>query len=142
MEQKSAIPQINHAFRAKSKASNEIIDFKLQNLREDMFEAALNLLRLNFVTDETICVAKNLSQNHAVLDEVCYFWRTQMEKNFSIACVLNDGSDELVGVSVLSVMGRNEKFDVKVNNSVKDDDERETENFVLKSRCRKNLRNC
>lgn len=98
-----SFPQVYHTFKAKNKAGDAEIEYRIEDLPESMFEEALKLLTTDFAPEETICVAKNITSNEAAMNEIRYYWHSQMKKKFSVGCFANDGSNELAGVAVMTV---------------------------------------
>lgn len=101
-----SFPQVYHTFKAKNKAGNAEIEYKVEDLPESLFEAALELLTNDFATDETICASKNITSNEAAMNEIRYFWYKLMKGGFSVGCFANDGSNDLAGVAVMTVFNK------------------------------------
>lgn len=106
-----AFPQTYYTFKAKNKAGNANIEYQVRDLPEDLFEEALDLLSSNFATEETLCVSKKVVDNPLALSEMCIFWFFILSEKISVGCFANDGSDELVGVALLSVLGKDDTDD-------------------------------
>jgi GNAT superfamily N-acetyltransferase len=101
-----SFPQVYHTFQAKNKAGDAEIEYQIKDLPESLFEAALELLTSDFVPDETICAAKNITSNEAALNEIRYFWHKLMKGGFSVGCFANDGSNDLAGLAVMTVFNK------------------------------------
>jgi hypothetical protein len=101
-----SFPQVYGTFQALNKAGDGVIEYQIRDLPEQLFEKSLEILAADFATEETVCVAKNLTANPAALNEVCYIWYETMRDGLSLGCFANDGSDELAGVAVMKVLMR------------------------------------
>ena len=101
-----SFPQVYHTFKAKNKAGDAEIEYQIKDLPESLFEAALELLTSDFVPDETICAAKNITSNEAALNEIRFFWHKLMKGGFSVGCFANDGSNDLAGLAVMTVFNK------------------------------------
>ncbi|KAG5684454.1 hypothetical protein PVAND_013688 [Polypedilum vanderplanki] len=108
---------VYHTFQAKNKAGDAMIEYQIKDLPEELYEKALEILTADFATEETLCVAKNITANAAAMNEVCYFWHQTMKEKFSVGCFANDGSNELAGVAVMTVWtkGENRSESLKPN---------------------------
>lgn len=114
-----SFPQVYHTFRAKNKAGDAEIEYQIRDLPVELYEKALEVLTADFATEETLCVAKDITANKAAMNEVCYFWYQTMKEKFSVGCFANDGSDELAGVAVMAVWtkGETRSEELKVKNN-------------------------
>lgn len=109
--QSLSFPQVYHTFQAKNKAGDATIEYQIRDLPEELYNEALELLASDFVTEETLCVAKNISANAEATGEVCYFWFKILAEKFSVGCFANDGSNELAGVAIMAVHSKSDKED-------------------------------
>jgi hypothetical protein len=105
-----SFPQVYHTFKAKNKAGDAEIEYRVEDLPESMFESALQLLTTDFAQEETICMGKNVTSNEAAMNEIRYYWHNAMKKGFSVAAFANDGSNEMAGVAVLTVFNKADGF--------------------------------
>lgn len=96
-----SFPQTYHTFEAKNKAGDATIEYQIRELSQDFYEKALEILATDFATEETLCVAKNITGNPMAFNEICYFWHELMKEKISVGCFTND--NELVGVAVMTV---------------------------------------
>jgi hypothetical protein len=111
-----AFPTIYYTFKAKDKNSDEIIEYKIQDVPEDFYEKAIDFFIEQFIGEENFCVAKKISERPVGRQELCDIWRETFKRKFSIACFRSDGSDEIVALNVLDVFSRNDpKPDVDVS---------------------------
>jgi hypothetical protein len=100
-------PQIYATFKARDKESDEIVDYLIQELPEECFEQALDLLVGEHLPDETLHACRGLVGNVEATAAARDDWRAKLAAKISIACFKSDGSD-LVGVNVLGVVSTND----------------------------------
>jgi hypothetical protein len=99
-------PQIFSRFKVAPHDEGKLTEYRIQDLPEDYFEAALDLLVADYLPDETFSACLGL---HSSADSARAFrdlWRREMRSKLSIACFTNDERNELVAVDVLSVYSR------------------------------------
>lgn len=99
-----------------SKESDEVIEYRVQDLPDDRFEEALELMRTHFLPDESLCSSKGVPDDPLATKVFLDFWIECMKKHLSIACFRNDGVDDvLISVNCFDVHGKDDpKEDVKV----------------------------
>lgn len=95
-------PQIYGTFKAKDKDSDNEVEYIIQDLPEDYFEEALNLLVNVFLPDEALYSCRGVSANADAIKEVREFWSEKLAMKTSLAC-FRDGSKDLAGLYVLAV---------------------------------------
>lgn len=112
-----AIPTTYYTFKAKLRNSDEVIEFRVQDLPEDRFEEALEMLRTHFIPDESMCSGRGVHNDPKSIKILCDVWTEVFKQRLSIACFRNDGCDDLVGVNVFTVFDKNdpkERIDVSI----------------------------
>lgn len=95
-------PQIYGTFKAKDKDSDSTVDYLIQDLPEDYFEEALNLLVNVFLPDEALYSCRGVSADADAIKEVREFWSAKLAMKTSLAC-FREGSKDLAGLYVLAV---------------------------------------
>lgn len=100
-------PEIFHKFKAKDKNSDDIIEYRVQDLPEDSFESALDLIAKHFVTHETFCVCKGIAERPKSVKAIVDYYREVIKNKLTLACFRDD---KLVGLNVFIVKS---KFDDK-----------------------------
>jgi GNAT superfamily N-acetyltransferase len=100
------IPQVYHKFKAKDKNSDEIVDYQVQDLLEEDFERALDLMVKFYLPDEPFAISMKVCANEEAVEDFRRFWRTILEERFTLACYK---SNELVAVNMLVVCSRDDQ---------------------------------
>lgn len=96
-------PNIYYTFTAKDKHSDNILEYRVQDMPEKFFEQAVDFMVKYFLPDETFCASKNVPNKPSAVDSFRAFWLDSLQQKLSIACFRNDGNEELVGANVLIV---------------------------------------
>lgn len=101
-------PQIYYTFKAKDKDSDEIVEYRIQDLPIEDYERAVDMLLYDFVPEENFCVCRGLTSEPAAMAEIREFWKNELQNKISVACYRNnDKSNDLVGLNVLAVESKN-----------------------------------
>lgn len=103
-------PQIFSKFYAKDTGNDEIIEYRIQNLPEELFEDALNLYYEEFFPEEFLCSSRKLHEKNFETHDMINAMRKSMQKGLSIACFRNDGKyqTEIVAAHNLHVHSKND----------------------------------
>jgi hypothetical protein len=109
-----ALPTTFYTFKAKDIGSDDIVEYRVQDLPESQFDAAIVLLETHFLPDEELCTSSGLSKSPAATKEMRAFWIKMLHERLSIACFKNDQSNELVSVNVLVVSSKDDPKDASV----------------------------
>lgn len=104
-----AFPHVYYRFKAKDKSSEKMVDYRVQDLPEEMFEQATKFMVEKFLPFETICSSVKAHLIPAFCDQICDFWMKQFAEKLSIACFKDDGSKDLVAVNVMVVKSQDDK---------------------------------
>ncbi|KAG5684447.1 hypothetical protein PVAND_013681 [Polypedilum vanderplanki] len=112
-------PQIYKKFKVYDGKENELIEYRIQDLPEEYYEATLDLLVSDFIPDETLITCLGLHKCAESIRAYRDLWLNEMRSKISIACFTNDENNELVAVDVLSVYTKKdvvfEQKDPKLN---------------------------
>jgi len=95
-------PTVYYTFQAKDKGSDELVNYRVQDVPEEYFDRVIDLLTKYYLTEETLCITKKLSDDEKVANEMKALIMGILKRKLSLAC-FREGSDDLVGVNVMSV---------------------------------------
>ncbi|XP_059617950.1 uncharacterized protein LOC132262640 [Phlebotomus argentipes] len=104
-------PTVWGTFEAKHPASGEIWKFQVQDLPEERFDEAENIMIEHFLSEESMCKSKEISKDPSSLALARLYYRKMLEKKISLICV-REGSDEIAGINCLEPA---QKGDEKIN---------------------------
>jgi hypothetical protein len=97
-----SFPQIYYSFKAKDRDFNEIVDYHVQDLPEEYFERAIDLMVTEFLPDEIMCTAQNIKcefmNDPNAIEEFRAIYAEFVQKKLALAC-FQTGGDELVAVN-------------------------------------------
>ncbi|XP_070492969.1 uncharacterized protein [Chironomus tepperi] len=108
-------PQVYGNFRTKNKNGDKLTDYLIQDLPEEYFDVALDLLVKEHLRDELFHESRGVLKNHDAVREAYNDWRRKLKNRFSIACFTCEGTD-LVGVNVLGVVSKDDDDSDEINN--------------------------
>lgn len=110
-------PKIYNRFNIKQE-NNETIEYLIQDLPKERFKDALELIKLDYLPEESLCGAKEIHKDPESTKFLCAIWMDIMKQNLSIVCFKNDGCDEIIAVNFLAVHSQSDpKLDIKVSKS-------------------------
>lgn len=100
-------PQVYGNFRTKNKNGDKLTDYLIQDLPEEYFDVALDLLVKEHLRDELLHESRGVLKNSDAVKEAYNDWRKKLKNRLSIACFTCEGTD-LVGVNVLGVVSKDD----------------------------------
>jgi hypothetical protein len=107
-------PKVYHTFLARDKDSDELVEYRVQDLPEEYFEKSMELLFSDFIPDETFALATDTLKKPEMFPDFRKLWHGIYHQRLSLGCFKN-GSDELIGVNNLIVSGRNDNEEHNVS---------------------------
>lgn len=114
-------PTVYYKFKAKSNDNNEIIQYRVQDLPDDRFEEALEMVKNYYIPEESLCAGKEIHKDTESRDYLLGVFRDILKEHLSLACFRNDDNDDLVAVNFLVVHSKDDpklKVTVSLMNSV------------------------
>lgn len=116
--EKLSFPQVYSKFQAKDRNSDEIVNYYIQDLPEDRFEEAVDLMIKHFLPDETLCSAIGVFKNPKAVEEMRRFWREMAEEKFSLVC-FREGHDDIVAANFIIIRSKDDPKDgLKFNSEI------------------------
>lgn len=109
--------QIYYKFRAKSKENDELVEYRIQDLPEKLYDKALEMYLKEFVPYEVMCSSRGVPNNPEAMEDIANFWREAMNERLILACFRSDDieNQEIVAVNILyrcSKEHKDDKFEV------------------------------
>lgn len=108
----SLYPQIYYTFTAKDE-SDELTDYYVQDLTEQYFDEAIDVIARYLMPEETFSLAARIPESETAVNGFRNFYRKLVEQKLSLAC-FKKGSDNIVAVNVLIVEARGFESSSKV----------------------------
>lgn len=106
-----AFPQVWYTFKAKDKNSDNIVEYRVQDLPEDYYEQTVDFMVKYFLPDETFCSSRDTHNKPSAVKCFRKVWDEAIKQKISIGCFKNDGSSELVGANVLLIYSKDDPED-------------------------------
>ncbi|KAM3955116.1 uncharacterized protein ACR2FA_011013 [Aphomia sociella] len=91
------------------KRGNTTVNLRIQDLTEDMFEPAVEMLVKYFTKDEPPCKYIGIHNHPTAMAELEKLWRTTIKDKLSLVCVVDNDDSAIVGVNVLTVACTDDK---------------------------------
>lgn len=101
-------PTTYRRFQAKDKDSNEIIEYRIQDLLEEDYEIGIDMMISEYCPEESFNRCRGVSNSPEALAEKRIFWRSKLDQKLSVGSYKGN---ELVGVCILTVHVKNENED-------------------------------
>lgn len=96
------------SFQAMNDDGDTLVQYRIQDLPPSRFEDAVKHMTRFFLNDEPLCNSRNLKDHPRSIYEFQDIIRSAMiENKMTIAC-FREGSDEIVGMNILYVKGRDD----------------------------------
>lgn len=102
-----AFPVQYYKFVTRDIASNELVEYRVEEIPETRYEEACRFMVKYFVPYEPKLVARNGQHDPSVQEDYFNKYMHGIKQKVSVAC-LKRGSDEFVGVNILEVIGRSD----------------------------------
>ena len=117
---KSVFPQVYHTFKAKDLNSDNIAEYRVQDLPEEYYEQTVDFMVKYFLPDEPISASRDLSNKPCAIKAFRELWHKTLKQKLSIGCFKNDGTNEFVGANMLLIYSKDDPEDkseeVNLNN--------------------------
>lgn len=102
-----SFPHVYCTFMAKDKNSDNLVQYRIQDLPEEYYEETVAFMIKNFLPDETLCSSRDVANKPNAAKEFGNFWRETLKQKLSICCFKNI-DDELVGVNIFQVNSKDD----------------------------------
>jgi hypothetical protein len=97
-------PMIYSRFQALDSESDErLVEYRIEDLQEDRFEDAVNIIRDKHLIDEPMKSSKGVRDCPISVQEMIENLWGMLRQNISLVCY-KEGSDEIVAVNILGVI--------------------------------------
>ncbi|XP_053681713.1 uncharacterized protein LOC128732481 [Sabethes cyaneus] len=100
-------PRVWHTFEARDPNGNRLVRYRVQDLPDDRVDEAIEHMKTFFLRDEPMCSSVGLDKDPVALEEFSQMWQTIAKQRVAIVC-FREGSDEIVGLNMLTVVSRSE----------------------------------
>lgn len=115
-------------YREFSSKREKLFNFRVQELPEEYFDEAIDLIVKHFMPEETFCVAHGYAEDDEIRHIMIDFYRKLLDRKLSIGCFC-DGSVQLIAVNVMETKySQREKLKVTFSNTSRS---RATINFLF-----------
>lgn len=125
----SEFPKIWHTFKARDIDSDNLVEYRIQDLPESRFDEAVRMMSSAFCRDEPICEAygalnicfffcksnsysfnfTGLANDPVAIEDQEVMWKSIVNQKSALVC-FKEGSTEIVGVNMNIITGKNDHF--------------------------------
>lgn len=95
-----------YKFVTRDPDTNKLVEYRVEDIPESRYEEACRFMVKHFVPYEPKLVVRNGQHDPQVMEDYYNKYMHGIKQKVSVACV-KKGSDELVAVNILEVLGRN-----------------------------------
>ncbi|XP_059619201.1 uncharacterized protein LOC132263452 [Phlebotomus argentipes] len=95
-------PSVWHRFSAKDPKSGETVQFRIQDLPEERYGEAIDMMVEHFLRDEPMCKSRNCVDDPRAIADFRQMWQKVVQDKLCLVCFRED-SDEIVGMNFLKV---------------------------------------
>lgn len=71
-------PEVYYKFKAKDKNSDEIIEYRVQDLPMELYDEAIELFLKNFLPDEILCNSRGCTDNPVDIQDAINFYKSTL----------------------------------------------------------------
>lgn len=107
-------PQIYYKFSAQNENSDNEVNYKVQDILEEDFDYAVEILIKHYLPEEPLCLGRNFSEKPEDVEFMGNFYKNLLLMKLSIGCYKED-TNELVGVNIMDVKFKDEVENHEVN---------------------------
>lgn len=107
-------PQIYYNFSARDGKSEKEVNYTIQDIHEEDFDYAVEILIKHYLPEEPLCLGRNFSEKPEDVEFMGNFYKNLLLNKLSIGCYKED-SNELVGVNIMDVKFAGEEENHEVN---------------------------
>lgn len=93
-------PNIWVRFTAQDSDSNQLVEYRVQDMVEDDFDKVFEFMKSFFFKDEPMNASVNLAEDLDAYTDIKIVWKNVLSQKLSLICY-KDGSDEVVGCNFL-----------------------------------------
>lgn len=108
-------PETYYTFKARDLSSDDIVEYRVQDLPDNFHEQAIDLIVKHFLPQETFCACKRIVERPASVKVIRDFYSEILKNKLTLACFRNGNDDDLVGINVFIVKTKGTKSDDKAD---------------------------
>lgn len=102
-------PRVWHCFQARDLNSDQLVEYRIEDLVESRAEEAFNHMRENYLADEPISQALGGYEDIDHFEDYMHAWRSIIVQKMPLVCY-REGSAEIVGINWNFVTHKDDHF--------------------------------
>ncbi|XP_055526396.1 uncharacterized protein LOC129719062 [Wyeomyia smithii] len=100
-------PRVWLSFEARDQNGQQLVRYRVQDLPVDRVDDAIEHMKTYFLRHEPMCSSVGLYKDPVALEEFTRMWQNIAKQRVAIVC-FREGSNEIVGLNMLTVVSRSE----------------------------------
>jgi hypothetical protein len=105
---------VYYNFSARDENSDKEVKYNVQDVLEEDFDRAVEILIKHYLPEEPLCLGRNFSEKPEDVEFMGNFYKNLLLMKLSLGCY-KEGSNELVGVNIMDVKFADEEENHEVN---------------------------
>lgn len=105
-----SFPQVWLTFKAKDFNSDNLVEYRIQDLPHERYEEAIDYMCNEFLVNEPMCKSLGVANDEHSVIERRELWKYVMSQNIVLAC-FKEISDEIIGINMVAVSLKEEQND-------------------------------
>lgn len=110
-------PKIWHKFMARDTISDNLVEYRIQDLPLDRVNDAYYHMLVNYIVDEPVAQVLGSANDLAHFEDYKLCWKPIVAQRMPLVC-FKAGSDQIVGVNMLYVCSKEDRFIEKCRKQV------------------------
>lgn len=92
-------PNVWLKFKAKDVLTDDLVEYTVEDLPEERFDEAIEIMAKGFLADVPLAKLKNGANDMEYVEDVTRIWKGIVKQKMSHAC-FKEGSEEIVGLNM------------------------------------------
>ncbi|XP_063702196.1 uncharacterized protein LOC134832183 [Culicoides brevitarsis] len=111
-----AFPSVWLKFKAKDVNSDNLVEYRVQDMTEEDFEKGASRMKEFFVRDEVMNQSMDLANDEKGVQELYQIWKGMVKQRLSLAC-FKENSEEMVGCNILYISEKDVEDDQELTST-------------------------
>lgn len=110
-------PKVWHTFKARDIGSDNIVEYRIQDLPLNRIDDLFEHLLATFIPDEPIGQALGYENDPNVFEDYKKLWTPAIAQRMALVC-FKEGTDEIVGTNVLFISSKDDNYFTNIRKAV------------------------
>lgn len=110
-------PKVWHAFKARDIGSDNLVEYRIQDLPLDRIDDLFEHLLATFIPDEPIGQALGYENDPLIGEDYKKLWTPAIAQRMALVC-FKEGSNEIVGTNVIFISSKGDNYFTEIRRVV------------------------